>query len=160
MENEILEDIKDLYVEGSFNSRWIEIETHHKIGLILNDLESDMKLEGIPSSEELCTIAKYLKKSVDFLIDCKQFAEEYPNLNETKFDKTISWSQIRKNLRPKRETRGKLTVAKVKEIVRDRKKMNEERQFGMLVFEDNEILKALDEYKPVEEAIKTEGEGE
>jgi hypothetical protein len=38
--------------------------------------------------------------------------------------------------------------------------MNEERQFGMLVFEDNEILKALDDYRPVEEVIKTEGEGE
>jgi hypothetical protein len=149
---ETLEDIKDLYTEGSFNSRWIEIETNHKIGLILNDLE--------PSEKLLYTIAKYLKKSEDFLIDCQLFAEEHPNLNETKFDKTISWSQIRKNLRPKRETRGKLTVAKVKEIVRDRKKMNEERQFGMLVFEDNEILKALDDYGLVEEAIKTEGEGE
>ena len=149
--NELLEEIKDLYTEGSFNSRWIEIETNHQIGVMLNKLE--------PLEELLHTIAKYLKKSEDFLIDCQLFAEEHPNLNETKFDKTISWSQIRKNLRPKRETRGKLTVAKVKEIVRDRKKMNEERRFGMLAFEDNEILKALDEYKPVEEVIKTEGEG-
>lgn len=154
MENETLEDIKDLYVEGSFNSRWIEIETHHKIGLILNDLESE------PSDEELFRIAKYLKKSVDFLIDCQLFAEEHPDLNMTNFDKTISWSQIRKGLRPKKEAREKLTVAKIKNIVRDRKKFNEERRFGMLAFEDNEILKALDEYKPVEEAIKTEGEGE
>jgi hypothetical protein len=78
----------------------------------------------------------------------------------TNFDKTISWSQIQRGLRPQKEAREKLTVAKIKNIVRDRKKFNEERRFGMLAFEDNEILKALDEYKPVEEAIKTEGEGE
>lgn len=166
--NELLEEIKDLYTEGSFNSRWIEIETNHKIGailnnkivLILNEEGLTDKLDIVIPTEELYDVAKYLKKPVDFLIDCQLFEIAYPDLNNTNFDKTISWSQIRKRLRPKKETRGKLTVAKVKEIVRDRKKLNEERQQGMLAFEDNEILKALDDYRPVEEVIKTEGEGE
>jgi hypothetical protein len=155
LSEETLEDIKDLYVEGSFNSRWIEIETNHKIGLILNDLE--------PSEKQLYEIAKYLKKPVDFLVDCQLFEEEHPNLDETNYDKTISWSKIQKEirkLRPVKKAKEKLTVAKVKDIVRGRKKLNEERQQGMLAFEDNEILKALDDYGPVEEAIKTEGEGE
>ena len=152
---ETLEEIKDLYVEGSFNSRWIEIETNHQIGTKLNTSES--------SEELLNKIAEYLKKPVDFLVDCQLFAEEHPDLNLTNYDKTISWSKIQKEirkLRPVKKAREKLTVAKVKEIVRDRKKFNEERRFDMLAFEDNEILKALDEYKPVEEVIKTEGEGE
>jgi len=155
LSEETLEDIKDLYVEGSFNSRWMEIETNHKIGLILNDIA--------PTEEQLEEIAKYLKKPVDFLVDCQLFEEEHPNLDETNYDKTISWSKIQKEirkLRPVKKAKEKLTVARVKDIVRGRKKLNEERQQGMLAFEDNEILKALDDYGPVEEAIKTEGEGE
>jgi len=155
LSEETLEDIKDLYTEGSFNSRWMEIETNHKIGLILNDIA--------PTEEQLEEIAKYLKKPVDFLVDCQLFEEEHPNLDETNYDKTISWSKIQKEirkLRPVKKAKEKLTVAKVKDIVRGRKKLNEERQQGMLAFEDNEILKALDDYGPVEETIKTEGEGE
>jgi hypothetical protein len=155
LSEETLEDIKDLYTEGSFNSRWIEIETNHKIGLILNDLE--------PSEEHLCEIAKYLKKPVDFLVDCQLFAEEHPDLNNTNYDKTISWSKIQEEIRklhPVKKVKEKLTVKRVKEIIIRRQLANETTGNSERAFEDSDVLMALDDYRPVEEVIKTEGEGE
>ena len=157
--NELLEEIKDLYTEGSFNSRWIEIETNHQIGMLINQYIRESQ-RAIPPSDRLKIVAEILNKKLNFIEDCSLFAQNTPDLNMTNFDKTISWSQIQRGLRPQKEAKEKLTVAKIKNIVRDRKKFNEERRFGMLAFEDNEILKALDEYRPVEETIKTEGEGE
>lgn len=157
--NELLEEIKDLYTEGSFNSRWIEIETNHQIGMLINQYIRESQ-RAIPPSDRLKIVAEVLNKKLNFIEDCSLFAQNTPDLNMTNFDKTISWSQIQRGLRPQKEAREKLTVAKIKEIVRNRKKLNEERQQGMLAFEDNEILKALDDYRPVEEVIKTEGEGE
>lgn len=155
MNDETLEEIKDLYVEGSFNSRWIEIETNHKIGSILNDMELTEK--------ELEDVAKYLKKPVDFLVDCQLFAEEHPNLNETNFDKTISWSRIQKGIRkirPVQKAKEKLTVKRIKEIIVRRQLANETTGSSERAFEDSDVLTAIGEYKPVEEIIKTEGEGE
>ena len=82
----ILEEIKDLITEGEFNSRWVLIETYHKVGQII--LENNLNT---------ATVADYIGKSertVEYMI---KFASRYKSVDSLPEGKNVSWHKVIKD---------------------------------------------------------------
>jgi hypothetical protein len=90
---ELLEECKNIYTELSYSSRFTRIAMFHLLGKTV--IENDLNPEKISNF----AIAIGIEPS-DLAIAIL-FAEKYPNLDNFNHDKTISWSQIVKELSEK-----------------------------------------------------------
>lgn len=83
----LVEDVKEILVEGIFTSNWTRIETYHSVGKRLleeKDLDKATSLvtEAIPQVSE-----RQLQR-------CVQFARKFPDLDKLKAGKNITWRRI------------------------------------------------------------------
>ena len=85
---DLLEDCKNIYIELSYNSRWVRIAMFHLIGKTL--IENEELITG-----KIDKFANALGVSAFDLGTAILFAYKYPILDDFQHDKTISWSQVR-----------------------------------------------------------------
>ncbi len=97
---QLIEECKDIVVEGVFASRWALIETYHNLGkriLAENDNFERSKIYG----EKICSrVSISLGKSRQTIQRTIQFARNFPDLSQLPEGKNISWHKICNNLLP------------------------------------------------------------
>lgn len=81
---ELAEELKAIYTEGEFNSKWSLIETYHKAGELLKDIHHD----------ELQGLAKKIGRSERTLYYSVKFYQTYPDLNLLPEGKNVSMNKI------------------------------------------------------------------
>lgn len=89
----LLEDLKDVFVETSFTSRWALIEGYHKVG------ERIVQDEG-KSPDLVQRVADDLKKSKRSIYYAVQFFKKFPNLNRLPEGKNTLWRDITQKYLP------------------------------------------------------------
>lgn len=93
---DILDGIRDIEVEKSFNSNWERIEMYHLIGQeVDHNIETLKKDTNIKDEAELCYyIAKRRKKSPNTIWYALQFYRMFPDLDKAPFAKDTTWPRI------------------------------------------------------------------
>ena len=97
---ELIEQLKDIYTELSYNSRFMRVAMFHLIGKTL--IENQELLKG-----KMEKISIYIGVSPEDLGIAMLFAQQYPNLDDYNHDKTISWDQIKHQYAQNKETQTK-----------------------------------------------------
>lgn len=87
---EIREEIKGRMTEGVFASRSELIYTYYDVGKLILEVEKQ--------SVTVTQLAQDIKIHKRTLWRCKQFVEQYPNLDMIKDGKNWSWTKILKTL--------------------------------------------------------------
>ena len=95
---ELKEEIINIYVELSYNSRFIRIAMWHLIGKTL--LENADIAIGKRNK-----IAAFLNATPADIATAILFAKDNPNLDDFNHDKTTSWSQIKHQYAQNKETK-------------------------------------------------------
>lgn len=88
---DLLDDLKTIYTELSYNSRWVRIAMFHLLGKTLLE---NMEI----ASGHLKSIASALNVTRLDLAAAIYFAEKYPNLDDFQHSKTISWEPLKGEL--------------------------------------------------------------
>lgn len=81
---DLIEEIKAIFTEREFNSRWELINCYHQVGEIIQEVER----------EELQELASRIGRSERTLYYAKQFYQVYPNLDELPEGKNVSMNKI------------------------------------------------------------------
>ena len=84
---DIVDEIRQLFVEGEFNHRWMLIETYHRVGEIICGIKRNRQ-------EVLQGLAPQVNKSVRSLTYAAKLYETYPSLDDLPEGKNISWNKI------------------------------------------------------------------
>lgn len=84
---DLVDEIKQLIVEGEFNSRWTLIETYHAVGKAIASV-------NVNRSDLLQGLAPKVGKSVRTLLYAVKFYEMYPDLQNLPEGKNISMNKI------------------------------------------------------------------
>lgn len=85
--DDLIEEIKGLLCEGVFQSRWLLLETYHKIGGLLIDAEKT-------TPDTVSRLTQEIPKQKRTLYRCVQFVKQFPDINALPEGKNISWSKI------------------------------------------------------------------
>ena len=89
--DELVEEIRDIYVEHEFNAHWEILEAHHLVGqLICQKVEET----GVKINELTASLAPRLGRSERTLWYAIAFYRKYPNINILPEGKNITWNQI------------------------------------------------------------------
>ena len=91
----LADEIKQIYVELSFSSRWSLIEMYHQIGEKLSS-QPDVDLQQVSTLSGIGV--RHLERSA-------QFYKKYPRLDLLPGGKSISWHHIVNELLPVHETK-------------------------------------------------------
>lgn len=87
----LVEDCKQIYVELSYNSRFVRISMFHLLGCTV--LESDL------DPNKVIPLAHAIGITPEDLAYAILFAEKYPDIVDFNHNKTISWEQIKRELK-------------------------------------------------------------
>lgn len=87
--SDLVDECKGLITEGVFNSRWILIETYHKVGELLRN-ETRMEISKLLS---MCAVDMGVSERK--LWYAVEFYDKYPKLDELPEGKNISWTKIK-----------------------------------------------------------------
>lgn len=87
MKSNFIEECKAIVVEGSFSSRWAEIELYHELGKRITE-EQDFTLKNIKR------LSYEIDKSEEEILKAILFFKRYPELNMMTSGKNISWRII------------------------------------------------------------------
>jgi hypothetical protein len=98
----LADEIKQIYVEMSFSSRWQLIEMYHAIGEKLAT-QPDVSLQSVSNLSGVNV--RHLERSV-------QFYKRYPSLDLLPSGKAISWHKIVNELLPEHSETPKLQELK------------------------------------------------
>lgn len=83
----LVEEIKEILVEGIFTSNWARIETYHAVGKRLLD-EKDV-------SKAVSLVTEAIPQISDRTLQrCVQFVKKYPSLDNLPEGKAISWAKV------------------------------------------------------------------
>lgn len=97
--SDLSDDLKGIYTEGVYHSRWTLIETYHKVGArILNDNNFIKHAQGNGEVLSQVTFLTGIKERE--LYRAIQFYDKYPSLDLLPDGKNISWHKIVNNLLP------------------------------------------------------------
>jgi len=88
-QEEIIEELRNLLVEGEFVSRWGLVETYHRAGQLI--LENELPIEET---------AKAVGKSKRLVYAWCAFVKKYPSLDDIEGGKAVSWTRLYKKLLP------------------------------------------------------------
>lgn len=95
---QLIEDCKDIIVEGVFASRWALIETYHNLGKrILGDETKFTQAGYLKMSQRVATSLGKSQRTIEQSI---QFVRKFPDLSLLPDGKNISWHKICNNLLP------------------------------------------------------------
>ena len=97
---QLIDDCKDIVVEGEFASRWALIETYHNLGKRILEENVSFERAKIYGQEITSRVSQSLDKSKRTIERSIQFARKYPELNKLPEGKDISWHKICNKLLP------------------------------------------------------------
>lgn len=137
---EVIADISDEFLEDMFHYRWSELEIYHKLGLKVLWLVS----KNYSEEEVINAISLLIKRTAKTIRQFTSFVRKYPTLDS--FDKSITWLKIVGELEQE-ETKKKLTVKKIKEILDERFKENANDGLDQRALEDEDVIKIIKEEK-------------
>ena len=95
---ELIEELKDIYTELSYNSRFVRIAMFHLIGKTL--LENSETSMG-----KIDKIASVLNVTASDIATAIIFAKKYPDLDNFNHDKTVNWETVKKDLDEETQTK-------------------------------------------------------
>lgn len=84
---DLIDEVKQTFTEGEFNSRWELIQAYHKVGSLIKDVNRE-------TSQVIYELAPRVGKSVRALWYAVKFVELYPSLNLLPEGKNVSMNQI------------------------------------------------------------------
>lgn len=83
----VAEEIKQIFVEAEFASRWILIEAHHRVGQLILSLPGKL-------SENTQDLAQETGRSIRLLQYAVKFAQAYKTVDDLPEGKNISWNKV------------------------------------------------------------------
>ena len=86
---ELVDECKGLITEGIFSSRWVLIETYHKVGKLLRE-EKRMDITDLVNG---CAVD--MQVSERKLWYAVKFFDQYPDISKLPEGKNISWQKIK-----------------------------------------------------------------
>jgi hypothetical protein len=96
----LLEELREIAVEGEFNARWTLVETYHEFGLRILAENDNFERYKVYGSEIVKRIARSIGRSDRTVYNAIAFAKKYPDLALLPEGKNTSWSKICKQLLP------------------------------------------------------------
>lgn len=88
----LVDECKGILTEGVFNSRWVLIETYHKVGELLRNEKR------MPISKLVNACAADMNVSERKLWHAVKFYDKYPDIDKLPEGKNISWYKIKTKL--------------------------------------------------------------
>ena len=85
---ELIDEIRQAFVEGEFSSRWTLVEAYHQVGLLINSVKKDR-------NKLLHELSPRVGKSVRTLWYAAKFADVFPDLDKLPEGKNTSMEQIK-----------------------------------------------------------------
>jgi len=133
---EMVEEFRDLVVEGEFGARWTLITTYHTLGEHLT-----ANLDKFPKGiDPIKAVAKAIKKSSRLVYQCCQFVKKFPDINKLPDGKIITWRKIANELLPE-HTKVKPTLdQRIKQFIEDYYPRARNKDFIREVIEEWETL--------------------
>ena len=95
-----IEELKAIFVEKEFESRWAVVECWHEIGKRILEENDNFERAKIYGKEISQRVGKSLGKSQTTIKYAIQFAKNYPDLDDTPFGKSLSWHKVCNELLP------------------------------------------------------------
>lgn len=131
-------EISDGFLEDMFDYRWKEISTYHNLGIRILWLVQ----QGYAEEEVINAISVKTKRVAKTIRQFIAFVRKYPTLDS--FDKSITWLKIAGELEQE-ETKKKLTVKRIKEILDGRFKENANAGLDERALEDESVINIIKE---------------
>lgn len=98
----LIDELKEIVVEGEFNARWTLVETYHEAGKRILEEHDNFERAKIYGQSLVKKIAESLGKSDRHVYNMMAFAKKFPDLDMLPEGKNTSWSKICKQLLPAR----------------------------------------------------------
>jgi hypothetical protein len=96
----LIEELKEIVVEGEFNARWSLIETYHEFGKRILEENQNLERKKIYGDSLVKKISESIGKSERTVYFAIAFAKKYEYLDDLPQGKNTSWSKICKQLLP------------------------------------------------------------
>lgn len=118
---QLIDELKEIIVEGEFAARWALVETYHLFGKRILDENANFERSKIYGNSLVIKIAETIGRSDRTVYNAIAFAKKYPDLGMLPEGKNTSWSKICKQLLPARAEEAKPApiVIEDRELLKD-----------------------------------------
>lgn len=90
----LIDECKDILVEGEFAWRWTILETYHSLGKRILQENPNFERSKIYGDRLVATVAESLGRSERTIYYAMKFAETFPSPNEVPEGKNVSWRLV------------------------------------------------------------------
>ncbi len=91
---QLIQDLKAIFTETSFNLRWSIIEAYHEIGKRILQEQENFERAQIYGMKKVEMIAQMLGKKPRTIYYAIEFAKKFPDLSMLKEGKNVSWHAV------------------------------------------------------------------